>query len=138
MTLFCTFSGAQSSRSLHQCLSMWDCCDSLGRTKHLHLLYKLVVVLLCGIGCLWRIAGGALQAFKTSRQQRTGQSLLVVPKTPLAMDPHAYVSVVTPSVVVAEGVYQFLRGSMFGAIWGLVTPFYPLFSAGAAKGEFIE
>ena len=29
-------------------------------------------------------------------------------------------SVVTPSTVVAEGVYQFLKGSMYGAIWGMV------------------
>jgi len=85
------------------------------------------------------------------------------------MDPHGgFVSVVTPSTVVAEGVYQFLNGLMYGSIWGMVccllmpcgryacrscvnvvltelhaillqvTPFYPPGSAGAAKGEFSQ
>jgi hypothetical protein len=43
------------------------------------------------------------------------------------------VSIVSPSTVVSEGVYQFLRGSIYGAIWGMVTPFYPPGSPGAAK-----
>jgi hypothetical protein len=31
------------------------------------------------------------------------------------------VSIVSPSTVVSEGVYQFLRGSIYGAIWGMVS-----------------
>lgn len=42
------------------------------------------------------------------------------------------VSYRTSSTVWAEGVYQFLRGSLYGAVWGLVTPFHAPGSMGAA------
>lgn len=37
------------------------------------------------------------------------------------MDPDGYVSYRSSSTVLSEGVYQFLRGSLYGAIWGLVS-----------------
>lgn len=48
-------------------------------------------------------------------------------------DQYGHISYVTPSTVLAEGVYQFLRGSLYGAIWGMVTPFYAPGSQGFAK-----
>mmetsp|Transcript_1823 Transcript_1823/g.2510 ORF Transcript_1823/g.2510 Transcript_1823/m.2510 type:complete len:146 (+) Transcript_1823:83-520(+) len=39
------------------------------------------------------------------------------------MDSNGYVSYKSSETVVSEGVYQFLRGSIYGAIWGLITPF---------------
>jgi len=41
-------------------------------------------------------------------------------------DGFGYVSYKSNSTVIAEGVYQFLRGSLYGAIWGMVTPFSPV------------
>lgn len=43
----------------------------------------------------------------------------------VTMDPDGFglVSYKSSSTVVAESVYQFLRGSLYGAIWGMVTPF---------------
>jgi len=29
------------------------------------------------------------------------------------------------SIVVAESVYQFIKGGIYGALWGCVTPFHP-------------
>ena len=49
------------------------------------------------------------------------------------MDRQQYGSFQSSSTVVAEGVYQFIRGSMFGAIWGAVTPFPDLTLAGASS-----
>ncbi|KAL7571187.1 hypothetical protein ACA910_010615 [Epithemia clementina (nom. ined.)] len=37
--------------------------------------------------------------------------------------PHGFVSYKSFKTVTAEAVYQFINGSMYGAIWGLVTPF---------------
>ena len=36
-----------------------------------------------------------------------------------------YVSYKTPSTIVTETVYHFLRGGIYGAAYGLVTPFHP-------------
>lgn len=52
------------------------------------------------------------------------------------MDPEGYISFRSSSTVLAEGVYQFLRGGVYGAIWGVVTPFPAPGSAAAAAGEF--
>ena len=49
-----------------------------------------------------------------------------------AMDPAGYVSYRSSSTVISEGVYQFLRGSLFGAIWGAVTPFHTSSSSPSA------
>lgn len=51
------------------------------------------------------------------------------------MDPDGYVSFRSSSTVIAEGVYQFLRGGVYGAIWGMITPFPASGTAAAAAGE---
>jgi hypothetical protein len=38
------------------------------------------------------------------------------------------------NAVIAESVYQFLRGSCWGAVWGLVTPIYPPGTVEAKRG----
>eukprot|EP00545_Synedropsis_sp_CCMP1620_P014420 CAMPEP_0119005412 /NCGR_PEP_ID=MMETSP1176-20130426/1706_1 /TAXON_ID=265551 /ORGANISM="Synedropsis recta cf, Strain CCMP1620" /LENGTH=145 /DNA_ID=CAMNT_0006957217 /DNA_START=15 /DNA_END=452 /DNA_ORIENTATION=+ len=48
------------------------------------------------------------------------------------MDPEGYVSFKSSSTVVSEAVYQFLRGGVYGAIWGMVTPFPALGTVAAA------
>jgi hypothetical protein len=44
-----------------------------------------------------------------------------------------YVSYKSPTTIVAETVYHFLRGGIYGAAFGLVTPFYAPGSPGALK-----
>mmetsp|Transcript_28629 Transcript_28629/g.32741 ORF Transcript_28629/g.32741 Transcript_28629/m.32741 type:complete len:148 (+) Transcript_28629:57-500(+) len=39
------------------------------------------------------------------------------------MNTDEYVSYKSSRTVISEGVYQFIRGSIFGSIWGLITPF---------------
>ena len=46
-----------------------------------------------------------------------------------------YVSYKSPTTIVAETVYHFLRGGMYGAAFGLVTPFHPPNSPAALKGK---
>jgi hypothetical protein len=36
-----------------------------------------------------------------------------------------YVSYKSPTTIVAETVYHFIRGGIYGAAFGLVTPFHP-------------
>eukprot|EP00980_Cylindrotheca_fusiformis_P016696 scaffold5024_cov136-Cylindrotheca_fusiformis.AAC.25 len=36
-----------------------------------------------------------------------------------------YVGYKTPATIVTETVYHFIRGSIYGAAFGLVTPFHP-------------
>ena len=50
------------------------------------------------------------------------------------MDPEGYISFKSSSTVLGEGVYQFIRGGMYGAIWGMVTPFPAPGSAAALAG----
>jgi len=40
-------------------------------------------------------------------------------------DDYEYVSYKGPTTIAAETVYHFLRGSLYGAAFGLVTPFHP-------------
>lgn len=40
-------------------------------------------------------------------------------------DSYEYVSYKSPKTVIAETVYHFFRGSLYGGVFGLVTPFYP-------------
>lgn len=44
-----------------------------------------------------------------------------------------YVSYKNPSTIVAESVYHFLRGGIYGAAFGLVTPFHAPGSPGAIQ-----
>lgn len=44
-----------------------------------------------------------------------------------------FISYRSPRTVVAESVYQFMHGCLYGAAWGLVTPFPVPGSAAAAK-----
>mmetsp|Transcript_23356 Transcript_23356/g.65159 ORF Transcript_23356/g.65159 Transcript_23356/m.65159 type:complete len:143 (+) Transcript_23356:145-573(+) len=48
-------------------------------------------------------------------------------------DDYEYVSYKGPRTIVAETVYCFLRGSLYGAAFGLVTPFHAPGSPGALK-----
>lgn len=40
-----------------------------------------------------------------------------------SMDPDGYTSYRSSSTVLGEGVFQFLRGSVYGAVWSVITPF---------------
>ncbi len=53
---------------------------------------------------------------------------------PSQMDPEGYVSYKSSSTVLGEGVYQFIRGGMYGAIWGMITPFPAPGTAAALAG----
>ena len=39
------------------------------------------------------------------------------------------------STVVAEAVYQLIKGGMYGALWGCVTPFHPITSTSPQQGS---
>jgi hypothetical protein len=39
-------------------------------------------------------------------------------------EPYEYVSYISPKTIMTETVYHFLRGSIYGAAYGMVTPFY--------------
>jgi hypothetical protein len=54
------------------------------------------------------------------------------------MNPEGYASFRSSSTVVAEGVYQFLRGGVYGAIWGMITPFPAPGTAAAAAGKLAK
>ena len=41
------------------------------------------------------------------------------------MDPEVHAYYRSSPAVIGEGVYQFLRGGVYGAIWSLITPFPP-------------
>ena len=44
---------------------------------------------------------------------------------------YEYVSYASPATVVADAVYHFIRGSLYGAAYGCVTPFYAPGTEGA-------
>lgn len=44
---------------------------------------------------------------------------------------YEYVSYVSPKTIMTETVYHFLRGSVYGVAYGMVTPFYEIGSKGA-------
>jgi len=46
---------------------------------------------------------------------------------------YEYVSYKSPKTIMAETVYHFLRGGLYGAAFGMVTPFYEAGSKGAIK-----
>ena len=48
-----------------------------------------------------------------------------------------YVYYQTPSTIISETVYHFLRGGIYGAAFGLVTPFHAPGSFGAIQGMFL-
>jgi hypothetical protein len=48
---------------------------------------------------------------------------------------HQYVSYISPKTIVTETVYHFLRGSVYGAAYGMVTPFYLPGSAGYIREQ---
>mmetsp|Transcript_55100 Transcript_55100/g.133877 ORF Transcript_55100/g.133877 Transcript_55100/m.133877 type:complete len:154 (-) Transcript_55100:1224-1685(-) len=45
--------------------------------------------------------------------------------------PYEYVSYASPATVVADALYHFIRGSLYGAAYGAVTPFFAHGTAGA-------
>jgi len=46
---------------------------------------------------------------------------------------YEYVSYKSPKTIIAETVYHFLRGGLYGAAFGMVTPFYEAGSKGAIE-----
>lgn len=48
-------------------------------------------------------------------------------------DDYEYVSYKSPKTIVAETVYHFFRGGLYGAAFGMVTPFYESGTQGAIR-----